>query len=180
MTKCHPEYVYQHSDAFTCFVYSPNVANCFFSGQSPLSSASSDPFSPPPLLSPQLQQISPQWSTQPHTKVVSSSSLSQEQSNTASISVRSSQPCTLELLLDNIKIPEWYHLGLKLIHDKPERVLNLIEKNHPNDSDTALRKMFQLALERDPDLSWPKVVEALRAIKQHSLAREIKQNFCPN
>ena len=149
-----------------------------FSGQSPLSSMSSDPFSPPPLLSPQQQQISPQWSTQPHTEVISSSNLPQGQSKTASTSVRSSQPCTLELLLDNIRTTDWYHLGLKLIHDESE--LNFIEKDNLRDSKTALRKMFQLARERDPDLSWPKVVEALRAINQSALARDIEQKFCPN
>ena len=151
-----------------------------FSGQSPLSSMSSDPFSPPPLLSPQQQQISPQWSTQPHIEVFSSSSLPQEQSNTVSTPVRSSQPCTLELLLDNIKITEWYYLGLKLIHDKPEPELNFIERDHLRDTKTALRKMFQLALEKDPDLSWPKIVKALRAIDQLALARKIEQKFCKN
>ena len=113
----------------------------------------------------------------PHTEVFFSS-LPQEQSSTASTSVRSSERCTLELLLDNIRIPNWYYLGLKLTLD--ERELDLIETDHQRDTPTALRKMFQLALDRNPDLSWPKVVKALRAINQIALARDIEKNFCPN
>ena len=56
--------------------------------------------------------------------------------------------------------------------------MNIIQKDHERDTDTALRKTLQLLWTRDPNLSWQKVVEALTNIGEIRNAKDIEDKFC--
>ena len=90
------------------------------------------------------------------------------------------QQCNLRNLLDYVHTTKWYRLGLELIGDDKDAVaqLNITEKDHGSDTDTALRKTLQLLWTRDPNLSWQKVVEALRSIGEIRNAKDIEDKFC--
>ena len=83
---------------------------------------------------------------------------------------------TMKELLDNVHTLEWYHLGCQLTGNVHK--LDLIRKDHIGDASTALQKMFSLVLREDPDLSWPKVVDALEAVREFTVAKTIKDKFC--
>ena len=56
--------------------------------------------------------------------------------------------------------------------------MNIIMKDHGSKTHDALRETFQLCLRQDPELTWQKVVDALREIKENHLARDIEEKFC--
>ena len=79
-------------------------------------------------------------------------------------------------LLNSIHITNWYELGLRLTDNVEE--LDMIESDHKRDTRTALRKTLQLVLTEDPELSWQKIVCALREIRKFNTAKKIEDKFC--
>ena len=72
---------------------------------------------------------------------------------------------------------EWYDLGLELLDSKNEKVLDIIETNHKIEGvQICCRKMFDEWLKSD-NVSWDKLVAALRKINQHHAASEIEKLF---
>ena len=76
----------------------------------------------------------------------------------------------LEVTLD------WYPLGLML--GLPQHVLDVIEKDHANDSAMCKRKMFSKWLCSIKDCTYTSLVEALVEIKKKDVAEKVSQQFC--
>ena len=72
--------------------------------------------------------------------------------------------------------PDWYPLGLTL--GLPEHVLDVIEKDHAQDSATCMRKMFSKWLCTIKDCTYTSLVEALIEIKKEDVAEQVSQKFC--
>ena len=73
---------------------------------------------------------------------------------------------------------EWYDLGLELLDSKYERELDIIETNHKTQGvQICCRKMFDIWLLKCDNVSWDKLVAALRKINQHHAASEIEKLF---
>ena len=82
----------------------------------------------------------------------------------------------LKDLLNNVVTTKWYRLGLQLTNDETE--LDIIKEDHGSKTPDALRETFKLCIRRDPELTWQKIVNALREIKENHLARDIEEKFC--
>ena len=78
-------------------------------------------------------------------------------------------------LLNNVYTTKWYELGCQLA-DKRE--LDFIRRDHNKDTRTALQETFSLVLREDPHLSWTKVVHALKAVREFTVAKTIEDKFC--
>ena len=88
------------------------------------------------------------------------------------------QQCNLRNLLHYVHTTKWYRLGLELMGDEAVTQLDVIDYDHKGDKETALRKTLSLCLRADPDLSWQKVVKALRKIGETRNAKDIEDKFC--
>ena len=73
--------------------------------------------------------------------------------------------------------PYWLDLGLQLLEEKNNPKLNIIEKNNPKDIEACCQEMFEYWLRVDERASWDKLISALQAIGQNTLAANIKQNI---
>ena len=62
----------------------------------------------------------------------------------------------------------WRALGLELIDSN--KILKVIETNHPNDVDACCRLMFEKWLDITPDASWSQLIAALNAIELNTAA----------
>ena len=74
---------------------------------------------------------------------------------------------------------KWYDIGLEL--NIPFQMLNVIEKDNPNNCSSCLRKMLMEWLSSSsPDPSWSGLVEALSSepVGEKRLAREIHCKYC--
>ena len=69
----------------------------------------------------------------------------------------------------------WRDLGLELVDS--DKILKVIEANHPSDVDTCCRLMFEKWLERTPDASWSQLVTALNNIEMNTAADAISKLF---
>ena len=76
-------------------------------------------------------------------------------------------------LMDNVKVTEWYMLGLHL--DNDEREMDFIKKD---DKKAALQETFQLWLKTCPKPTWLAIVAALKKISQNYLASKVEEKFC--
>ena len=86
------------------------------------------------------------------------------------------ETCNLRNLLANVQTTKWYRLGLDL--NISEYDLDFIKADHGGDTRTALMETLKLCLRQDPDLSWSKVVKALRNINENRNAKQIEDKFC--
>ena len=69
---------------------------------------------------------------------------------------------------------EWQHLGQLL--GLPESDLEAINEENKTTEDCR-REMLLLWMERDPDCTWKKVVDALIEMKADALAEEISSRY---
>ena len=67
----------------------------------------------------------------------------------------------------------WRDLGLELVDSN--RVLRVIEADHPSDVDTCCRLMFEKWLDMTPDASWSQIVAALNRIKMNTAADAVSK-----
>ena len=78
--------------------------------------------------------------------------------------------------IENIEIAtKWYELGLKLVDNN--EVLKVIEADHPNNTNTCCRVMFEKWLEKTPNASWSQLVAALDNIKMKTAADAVRKLF---
>ena len=69
----------------------------------------------------------------------------------------------------------WRYLGLELVDSN--KILKVIEANHPNDVDTCCREMFEKWLEKTPDASWKQLITALNNIEMNTPADVISKRL---
>ena len=72
-------------------------------------------------------------------------------------------------------ITRWRDLGLELVDSN--KILRVIETNHPNNVDTCCRLMFEKWLEKTPDASWSQLVTALNNIEMATAADVVRKLF---
>ena len=70
---------------------------------------------------------------------------------------------------------KWYELGLELIEN--DKILKVIEADHPNDVNRCCRIMFEKWLERTPNASWSQLVTALDSIEMNVAADAVRKLF---
>ena len=73
--------------------------------------------------------------------------------------------------------PKWYDLGLQLLQGEHRHELNIIKTNNIQNVEVCCREMFEYWLRVDETASWDKLISALQAIGQNTLAANIKQNI---
>ena len=71
--------------------------------------------------------------------------------------------------------PQWYDLGVQLLNEEQAKKLNVIQSDHPKDSDKCCTVLFNYWLEVDITASWDKLIIALRHIGKDVLADTIKR-----
>jgi len=71
---------------------------------------------------------------------------------------------------------KWYDIGIELLDEEDEIILNTTKKNFPGDHDICAAEMLQLWLARKTDASWNQLIQAFRKrhIKLNVLASEIE------
>ena len=80
--------------------------------------------------------------------------------------------------IEHIEIAtRWYELGLELVDSN--KILRVIEADHPNDVNRCCRVMFEKWLEKTPNASWSQLVTALDSIKMNAAADAIGKLFMP-
>ena len=72
-------------------------------------------------------------------------------------------------------ITRWRDLGLELVDSN--KILKVIETNHPSDIDTCCRLMFEKWLEKTPDANWNQLVTALNNIEMATAADAVRKLF---
>ena len=78
--------------------------------------------------------------------------------------------------IKNIDITtRWRDLGLELVDSN--KILKVIEADHPSDVNTCCRLMFEKWLERTPDASWSQLVTALNNIEMNTAADAVNKLF---
>jgi len=73
--------------------------------------------------------------------------------------------------------PKWYDLGVQLLNEGQQLMLNIIEKNNSHDVQECCTKMFDYWLNVDVGANWNKLMEALKMIGKNALAQKIKVNI---
>ena len=70
---------------------------------------------------------------------------------------------------------QWYDIGVDLLDEKDEPMLEAIETNHPGDAEKCTTKMFKLWLRIKSDASWNQLLQTFKHpnIKQEYLASTI-------
>ena len=85
-------------------------------------------------------------------------------------------PPTLQELMHNVRITDWFHFGLELKID--ERTLEEIDRDPSLQRISDKRKeVFRLWLKKE-EPTWRTVVRALKTINDNRLARDIEKKFC--
>ena len=69
---------------------------------------------------------------------------------------------------------DWYNIGIELLDDGDEVVLNIIEKNFPGDAVKCASEMLKSWLSRKPEASWNDLIKVLKNVKLKTLAKKIK------
>ena len=72
-------------------------------------------------------------------------------------------------------ITQWRDLGLELVDSN--KILKVIETDHPSDVNTCCRVMFEKWLDMKPDASWSQLVTALNNIKMNTAADVVSKLF---
>ena len=80
--------------------------------------------------------------------------------------------------IEHIEIAtKWYELGLELVDSN--KILRVIEADHPNNVNRCCRVMFEKWLEKTPNASWTQLVTALDSIKMNAAADAVRKLFMP-
>ena len=80
--------------------------------------------------------------------------------------------------IEHIEIAtKWYELGLELVDSN--KILRVIEADHPNNVNRCCRVMFEKWLEKTPNASWTQLVSALDSIKMNAAADAVRKLFMP-
>ena len=74
---------------------------------------------------------------------------------------------------------KWHDLGLELLEQEDEEMLNQIESNNPNDVSKCCKEMFQLWLRKYTNATWNKLIEALVQVELNNLATTIEEMLIP-
>ena len=78
--------------------------------------------------------------------------------------------------IEHIEIAtKWYELGLELVDSN--KALKVIETDHPHNTNTCCRLMFEKWLEVKSDASWSQLVTALDNIKMNTAADAVRKLF---
>ena len=91
----------------------------------------------------------------------------------------SDQP-KLSELCDHVRVdvaPQWHDLGIQLLTDDQAKKLNIIQANHPADTENCCTELFKYWLQVDTTASWDKLIIALNRIGKDVLASKIKRMF---
>ena len=72
--------------------------------------------------------------------------------------------------------PFWNELGIQLFQEKYIHKLKIIQANHPNDVARCCHEMFEVWLSVEVEASWNTLIDALKEIKQNTLAAKLKQD----
>ena len=86
------------------------------------------------------------------------------------------QAPTLENLLDNVKITNWFYLGVKLGINQD--TLDAISKNRSSDAIGARTDMLKEWLRACEDPTWVALVAAMREIGEGNCAKKLEDKFC--
>ena len=70
---------------------------------------------------------------------------------------------------------KWYEIGLELVDSN--KALKAIEADHPHNTNTCCRVMFEKWLEVKSDASWSQLVSALDNIKMKAAADVVRKLF---
>ena len=72
---------------------------------------------------------------------------------------------------------KWKYLGVQLLQDDQLIVLDVIEKDHPNDAVSCCEHVLDTWLMNTPDASWNQLISALRSptVQLDSLADQLEQ-----
>ena len=84
----------------------------------------------------------------------------------------------LSELCDHVRVgvaPYWYDLGMQLLNEEQSKKLNVIQADHPGDSEKCCTALFDYWLQANTAASWDKLIIALNHIKQDALASTIKK-----
>ena len=72
--------------------------------------------------------------------------------------------------------PFWEDLGIQLFQEEYIHKLKIIKIDHPGDTASCCRRMFDLWLSVDIEASWNKLIDALKVIRQNTLAVKLMQD----
>ena len=72
--------------------------------------------------------------------------------------------------------PHWYLIGIQLLREDQESLLDAIKADHGHDKIQSCTKMFCLWLKSHPNASWRQLMGSLRspAVQLHSVAADIE------
>ena len=73
----------------------------------------------------------------------------------------------------------WHDLGLELLEQEDEGMLNEIEVNYPSDVTKRCKEMFCLWLDRCPNATWNQLIQALKEVGLNNLAAKIEGMLIP-
>ena len=89
---------------------------------------------------------------------------------------------TIQQLVDVMRTIEhidittkWYELGLELVDSN--KALKVIGADHPHNTNTCCRVMFEKWLENTPNASWSQLVTALDNIEMKAAADAVRKLF---
>ena len=70
---------------------------------------------------------------------------------------------------------KWRDIGVHLLHPTliNNRVLEVIEADHPHSVEGCCKSMFEKWLETQKDASWNQLVEAIKSIELHTLVSKL-------
>ena len=71
--------------------------------------------------------------------------------------------------------PKWKDLGIQLLNAEQAKKLDVIQANHPGDTEKCCTAMFNYWLQVDITASWDKLITALQRIGHDVLANKIKK-----
>ena len=71
--------------------------------------------------------------------------------------------------------PKWYNLGVQLLNPEQAKKLDIIQADHPGDSETCCTAMFKYWLQVDTNASWDKLITALQKADYVVLANKIRR-----
>ena len=71
--------------------------------------------------------------------------------------------------------PQWYDLGVQLLNEEQVKKLNVMQSDHPGDSEKCCTALFNHWLQVDTTASWDKLMMALIHIGKDVLADTIKK-----
>ena len=87
----------------------------------------------------------------------------------------SGKPSLRDLLL-HVKVTEWYHLGVEL--DIEYHILQDIQADTRGDCNASRQQMFEKWLRSSNTPTWRVIIEALNAIGEQTVAKELQDKFC--